>query len=126
MQKVIKVTHLNRKECVCKMQNILNNRSTFQKVYVDQDKISNWLILSIWKIEKQMFWKILKAKKLISNERDKDLRPFGVKLGIMYGLAKVRKIVTAGLPSFDQFCSTGRTSKNFKILIPNLLWIALT
>ena len=55
MQKVIKVTHLNRKECVCKMQNILNNRSTFQKVYVDQDKISNWLILSIWKIEKQMF-----------------------------------------------------------------------
>ena len=26
------------------MQNILNNRSTFQKVYVDQRKISNWLI----------------------------------------------------------------------------------
>ena len=81
--------------------------------------------LSIRKIEKQMFWKILGAKSLISNERDKDLSLSGVKSGTMYGLAKVRKIVTAGLPCFGQFYFIARTSRNFKILIPNLLWPAL-
>ena len=73
-----------------------------------------------------MFWKILGAKSLIPNERDKDLSLSGVKSGTMYGLAKVPKIVTAGLPCFDQFYFIARTSRNFKILIPNLLWPALT
>ena len=97
------------------MQNILNNKSRFQKVYVDQAKISDWLIYT-----KNRKTDVL-IKRLISNERDKDLSRSSVRSGIMYGLAKVRKIVTADLPCFDQFYSIARTSRNFKILIPNLL-----
>ena len=38
------VVILNRKNYVCKMKNILNGKSKFQKVYIDHDKILNHLI----------------------------------------------------------------------------------
>ena len=38
------VVILNRKDYVCKMKNILNDKSKFQKVYIDHDKILNHLI----------------------------------------------------------------------------------
>ena len=38
------VAILNRKDYVCKMKNILNDKSKFQKVYIDHDKILNHLI----------------------------------------------------------------------------------
>ena len=39
-----KVVILNRSDCVCKMKNILNDKSKFQKVYIDHEKILNHLI----------------------------------------------------------------------------------
>ena len=38
------VVILNREDYVCKMKNILNDKSKFQKVYIDHDKILNHLI----------------------------------------------------------------------------------
>ena len=38
------VVILNRKDYVCKMKNILNDSSKFHKVYIDHDKILNYLI----------------------------------------------------------------------------------
>ena len=38
------VVILNRKDYVCKMKNILNDKSKFQKVYIDHYKILNNLI----------------------------------------------------------------------------------
>ena len=35
---------MNRKDCVCKMKKILNDKLKFQKVYVDHDKVLNPLI----------------------------------------------------------------------------------
>ena len=39
-----KVVILNRSDYVCKMKNILNDKSKFQKVYTDHEKILNHLI----------------------------------------------------------------------------------
>ena len=44
--------------------------------------------------------KKLRDKKEISIEQYKDLSPLDSRPGIMYGLAKVHKILTDGLPSF--------------------------
>ena len=47
VQKVDKgntVAILNRKDFGCKMRNILSDKSAFQKVYIDHDKILNHLI----------------------------------------------------------------------------------
>ena len=49
--------------------------------------------------------KNLRDKKEISIEQYKDLSPSGSRPGIMYGLAKVHKIVTDGLPSFRPILS---------------------
>ena len=46
-----------------------------------------------------MFLKILETKK-ISNEQYKDSSPWGSRPEILYGLAKVQKIVTDALPYF--------------------------
>ena len=39
-----KVVILSRSDYVCKMKNILNDKSKFQKVYIDHEKILNHLI----------------------------------------------------------------------------------
>ena len=49
--------------------------------------------------------KNLRDNKEISSEQYKDLSPSGSRPGIMYGLAKVHKIVTDGLPSFRPILS---------------------
>ena len=66
--------------------------------------------------------KNLRDEKEISSEQYKDLSPSGSRPGIMYGLAKVHKIVTDGLPSFRPILSVIGThfQKNFKVLIQNL------
>ena len=51
-----------------------------------------------------MFLKI-SDKKEISSEQYKDLSPSGSRPGIMYGLAKVHKIVTDDLSSFRPILS---------------------
>ena len=49
--------------------------------------------------------KNLRDKKEISIEQYKDLSPSGSRTEIIYGLAKVCKIVTYGLPSFKPILS---------------------
>ena len=48
--------------------------------------------------------KNLRDKKEIFIEQYKDLSPSGSRPEIKYGLAKVHKIVTDGLPLLDLFC----------------------
>ena len=69
-----------------------------------------------------MFLKILETKKEISSEEYKDLSTSGSRPGIMYGLAKVHKTVTDGLPSFRPILSAigTPTYKLAKFLVPIL------
>ena len=97
------VVILNRKDYVCKMKNILNDISKFIKVYIDHDKILNHLIHMENRVTNVL--ENLRDKKEISIERYKDLSPSGSRPGIMYGLVKIHKIVTDGLPSFRPILS---------------------
>ena len=84
------------------MKNILNGNSKFHQVYIDREKILNQLIHMENRVKGVL--KNLRDKKKISIEQYKDLSPSGSRPGIMYGLAKVHKIVTDGLPLLDLFC----------------------
>ena len=112
------VVILNRKDHVCKMKNILNDSSKFHKVYLDHDKISNHLIHVGNRVTDVL--KNLRGKKEISTEQYKDLSPSGSRPEIMYGLTKVHKIVTDGLPSVRPILSTIGTLayKLAKFLVP--------
>ena len=88
------------------MKNILNDKSKFQKVYIDHDKILNHL--THMENGLRNILKNLRDKKEISIEQYKDLSHSGSRPGIMYGLAKVHKMVKDGLQSIliylDLFC----------------------
>ena len=102
------------------MKNILNDRSKFQNVCKDRDKILNHLIHM--KNRLTDFLKALRDKKEISIGQIKDLSPSGSRPGIMYGLTKVRKIVTDCLPSFRPILPAIGipTYKLAKFLVPML------
>ena len=70
-----------------------------------------------------MFLKILEKKKESSSiEQYTDLSPSGSRPAIMYGSAKVHKIVTNGLPSIKTilFTTSTPTYKLKKFLVPML------
>ena len=114
------VVILNRKDYVCEMKNILNDSSKFHKVYIDHDKVLNHLIHMESRVTDVL--KNLRDKNEISIEQYKDLSPSGSRPGIMYGLAKVHKIVRDGLPSFRPILSAigTPTYKLAKFLVPIL------
>ena len=85
------------------MKNILNDKSKFQKVYIDHDKILNHLTHMENRLRNIL--KNLRDKKEISIEQYKDLSPSGSRPGIMHGSAKVHKIVTGGFASFRPILS---------------------
>ena len=117
---------LNRKDYFCKMKNILNDKPKFQNVYIDHDKILDHLIHMENRVTDVL--KNLRDKKEISSEQYKDLSPSGSRPGIMYGLAKVHKIVTDGLPSFRPILSAigTPTYKLAKFLVPVLELLTTT
>ena len=88
--------------------------------YIDRDKVLNHLIHMENRVTDVL--NNLRDKKEISSEQYKDPSPSGSRSGIMYGLAKVHKIVTDGLPSFRPILSaTGTpTNKLAKFLVPIL------
>ena len=120
MNKGNTVVILNRKDHVCRMTNILNDSSKFHKVYMDHDKILNHLIRMENRVTDVL--KNIRDKKEISSEQHKDLSPSGSRPGIMYGLAKLHKIVTDGLPSFRHILSAigTQTYKLSKFSVPIL------
>ena len=65
--------NLSRKDYVCKMKNILNDKLKFQKVYIDHDKILNHLIHMENRLTDVL--KNLRDKKKISIEQYKNLSP---------------------------------------------------
>ena len=102
------------------MKNILNDKSKFQKVYMDHDKILNHLIIMENRVTD--VHKNLRDKKEIPIEQYKDLSPSGSRPGIMYDSAKVHKIITDSLPSFRPILSAigTPTYKLSKFLVPML------
>ena len=100
------------------MENVLNDKSKFQKVYIDHDKILNPIIHMEYRVTDVL--KNLRDKKEISIQQYKDLSPSGSRPGIMYGTAKVRKIVTNGRPSFRPILSAigTPTYRLGKFLVP--------
>ena len=91
------------------MKNIFNDRSKFEKVSIDQDKILNHVIAMEKRIT-DVFKNPIRKKREISHEQYKELRPSDSRLEIMYGLAEVYKIVTDGLLSFRPILSAISTS----------------
>ena len=106
------VVILNRKGYVCKMKSILNDKSKFQKVYIDHDKILNHLFQMENRVTEVL--EDLRDKKEISIEQNKDLNPSGS--------VNAHKIVTDGLPSFRPILSaiSTPTYKLAKFLVPML------
>ena len=86
------------------MKNIFNDRSKFEKVSIDQDKILNHVIAMEKRIT-DVFKNPITKKREISHEQYKELGPSDSRPGIMYGLAEVHKILTDGLPSFRPILS---------------------
>ena len=114
------VVTVNRKNYVCKMENILNDMSKSQKIYIDHGKISNHLIQMENRVTHVL--KHITNKNEISIEQYKDLNSSGSRPGIKYGSAIVRKIVTDGLPSFKPILSAMDIPiyKLAKFLVPML------
>ena len=102
------------------MKNILNDSSKFHKVYIDHDKILNHRIHMESRVTDVL--KNLRDKKEISIEQYKNLSLSGSRHGIMYGLAKVHKTVTDGLPFFRPILSAigTPTYKFATFLVPML------
>ena len=115
-----KIVILNRKDYICKMKIILYDKSKFQKVYRDHDKTLNHLT----HVENPdtVVLKNLRDKKEVSIEQYTDLNPSSATPEIMYGSAKVHKIVKDGLPSFRPILSAIGipTCKLTKLLVPML------
>ena len=91
--------------------------------YQNDQSLSNSYIQvdgKILKILKTL--KILETRREIFIEQYRDLSPSGSRPGIMYGLAKVHKIVTDGLPFFRPIWSPIGTPayKLVKFLVPVL------
>ena len=99
------------------MKNILNDSSKFHKVYIDHDKVLNHVIHMENRVAN--VYKNLRDEKEISIEQYKKLSPSGSRPGIMYGFAKVNKIVTDGLPTFkpNLFAIGTPTYKLVKFLV---------
>ena len=94
------------------------------KTFIDRNKILNHLIHMENRATNVL--QNLRDKKEISPEQYKDLSPLGSRPKIMYGLAKVHKIVIVDLPSFRPILSaTGMpTYKLAKYLVPMLETLA--
>ena len=73
------------------MKNFLNDRLKFQKAYIDYEKVLTHLTHMESRVTDVL--KSFRYKREIPTEQYKDLRPLGLRLEIMYGLAKVHKIV---------------------------------
>ena len=103
------VVILNRKAHICKMK----------KVHIDRDKILNHPIHTENRVTNV---KNLREKREISITQYKDLSPSGSRPVIMYGSAKVHKIVKDDLPSFTSILSVmcTPTFKLPKFLVPML------
>ena len=71
--KVNTVLIFNRRHYVCKMRNILNDKSKVLKIYIDHNKILNHLIHMENRVIDVL--KNLKEKNKISIEEYKDLSP---------------------------------------------------
>ena len=80
------------------MKNILNDRSKAEKIYVGRNKNLNNLIHVKNRITDAI--RTFRNKTENRNDQYNDLNPSGSRPVIMYGLAKVHKIVTDNLPSF--------------------------
>ena len=90
------------------MENILNDKSKIQKVYIGHNKILNHLLQMENRVADIL--KNVGNKNEISIEQYKDLSPSGPRPGIMFGLVKVHKnIKEDGLPSFRIFLSANGT-----------------
>ena len=102
------------------MKNVLGDKSKFRKVYIDHDKILNHLIHMENRVADAL--KNLRDQKEISIEQYKDLSLSGSRPGILYGSAKVHKIVKDGLPSFRSILTAIGTAtyKLANFLVPML------
>ena len=86
------VVILNKNDYISRMKVILNDSSKFQKLSIDQNKVLNHIV--------HMENRIIDVLKKLKKKKIEDLYPVGSSLGILYGRAKIHKLIKDGVPSF--------------------------
>ena len=95
---------LNRSDYISKLSKILEDTSKLKRVNIEKGKALNHLI----HMEEQLICllKSLEDHSEISEKGKNDLYPSGPKAGVLYGLAKIDKVLEDGIPSFCPTLST--------------------
>ena len=90
------VVILNKSDSIYKINVVLNDSSKFQKLSVDQSKVLNHIV----HMENRIIdvFKKVRNKKVISEKKYEDLHPVGSYPGILYGRAKIDKLVLTVSP----------------------------
>ena len=103
-----------------KMENLLNDTRTFEKLNLKNDEILNTTVNQEKRAEN--IFKKLVASNSISEETRRSLKPVGTRSGIMYGLCKVHEDIIDNCLSFLPILSKINTlnKKLAKFLVPTL------
>ena len=119
------VVILNKNDYISRMKVILNDSSKFQKLSIDQNKVSNHIVHMENRIIDIL--KKLKKKKIISENKYENLYPVGSRPGILYSRAKIHKPIKDGVPNFRPILSAVGTPtyKLSKFFVPLLTPLTL-
>ena len=97
------VVILNKNDYNLKMKRILSDTSKFQKLSIDKNKVLNHIVIMENRITEVL--KNLKENQQISEKKYKDLHPVGSRPGILYGRAKIHKLIEDSVPPFRPILS---------------------
>ena len=114
------VVILNKNDYNLKMKKILSDKSKFQKLSIDKNKVLNHIVNMENRITEVL--KKLKEKQQICEKKYKDLHPVGSRPGILYGRTKIHKPIKDGVPPFRPILSDigTPTYKLAKFFVPLL------
>ena len=94
---------LNRSDYISKLSKILEDAFKFKRAIIEEGKALNNLIHLKEGIMRLL--KSLEDQGEISEKEINDLYPSGAKPGVLYGLAKIHKVLVDGTPSYRPILS---------------------
>ena len=102
------VVLINKTDYITKMEDILNDESKFRKINFQKTfKEVNYLVDKETEINK--FLNLQCDKGVFTKDEVGRLKPHGSQPGVLYGLCKVHKVVTEGIPPFRPIMSAINT-----------------
>ena len=100
------------------IEEILNDHTKFSNLEIPAGKEINYITNLEKKFTSDL--KLLKNEEIIDKAPYKNIKPFGSRPGILYGLGKVYKEINNGLPPFRPILSAIGAYKLAKVLLPFL------